>query len=167
MEDIISQIMDEKLDCVLVDYKLSSKRNVSYNGVELASQILEALYDFPIFILTSYEDELFNQEIFDAYQIFDIERYLNDKDETQELNYKIVEQILKHRKQIEIWEKRLKELLPKAGESEKIDSEIIELDSKIEKTIDGKSSLSRKKKEELTSKKIIELLEKINELIGE
>lgn len=102
---------------------------------------------FPIFILTSYEEELYQKEIFDAYKVFSFERYMNDDQERIEINVKIVEQCIKRKRQIEEWKTQLEELLPKQGESSEIDEKIMELDSNLEKSFDGEHAISKELKE--------------------
>ncbi|MCK8099324.1 hypothetical protein MTN95_08015 [Bacillus sp. 2CMS4F] len=165
LEGMIQQVIKERLDCVLVDYKLSSYKNVDYSGVEFAKALGEALFDFPIFIITSYEDDLFVNEIFNAYQVFDFARYLNEESERIEINYKIIEQILKTVKQRKKWEDEIKILLPLAGTSQEIDSKLLELDSNLERSINGNNSIPSKMKRDLDSNKLNELLNKIDAIL--
>lgn len=165
LQDMIKEVINLKIDCVLVDYKLSSYKNVNYTGIEFAKSLGQVLYEFPIFILTSYEDDLFSNEVFNAYQVFDLARYLKEPSERVELNYKIIEQILKWKKQKEQWEHELESLLPLAGTSEEIDSRLLELDSKLEKSINGDYALPEKIKRDLSTNKLNELLDKIDEIL--
>lgn len=161
IEEMVQQVIDQELDCVLVDYKLSSYKNVDYSGVGFAKALEESLYDFPTFILTSYEDDLFFNEIFNAYQVFDFKRYLEEESERIELNYKIIEQILKNTKQKQQWEEEIKELLPLAGKSQEIDSKLLDLDAKLEKSMNGINALPDKIKRDLDSNKLTKLLNKM------
>lgn len=165
IQDMINDVIEEKLDCVLVDYKLSSYEVVDFTGIEFAKGLEEALYDFPVFILTSYEDDLFTNEVYNAYQVFDFDRYLSETSERIELNFKIIEQILKNQKQKEHWQKEIMYILPQAGTCEKIDSRILDLDSKLEKSINGNSSIPIKVKKDLESSKLNELLDMIDKII--
>lgn len=166
INDMLNVIFEEDLDCVIVDYKLSSYEVVNYTGIEFAKSLEERVYDFPIFILTSYEDDLFYNEIYNAYQVFDFERYLNEPLERTELHFKIIEQILKFKKQRKQWEDEIKKLLPLAGKSEEIDSRLLELDSKLERSINGTNALPIKIKKDLDSNKLTELLDKIDLILG-
>ena len=56
MNDIAEYIIDEKIDALLIDYNLASYATVPYTGVQLARYIQERFMEFPLFILTSYED---------------------------------------------------------------------------------------------------------------
>lgn len=165
IEDVTKKIIELDLDCVLVDYKLSSYEAVDYTGVDLVKHLLEILYDFPVFILTSHEDDLFNKEVFNAYQVFDFARYIGEDNERIELNFKIIEQILKYRNQQDKWKKEIKKLIPVAGSSSEIDERIFELDSYLERSIDGRTRIPDKVKKELSNDKITQLLLKLDKLI--
>lgn len=165
LKDMVETIYASKLDALIIDYKLSSQQNISYTGIELVTAIQEKLFEFPIFILTSYQDDLFLQECFDVYQVFDFERYIQDQNERIEVNSKIVEQIRKYRNSILSWKKELLELIPQIGTNHKIDERIIELDTRIEKSIDGVSALSEKMKVDLDVNRIQTLIDKIDKLI--
>ena len=167
MEEIASVITEQGIDAVLIDYNLSSYATIPYTGVQLAKYIQEKFLDFPLFILTSYEDELYEQEIFDAYQIFDFERYLSEPLERVELHYKLIEQVAKYHKQIELWKDEIKELLPQKGKSVEVDTRILELDDKLERSIDGHSAIPSTVKHALQSNKLDELIEKIDLLLKE
>lgn len=166
LKDMVDEVITLELDCVLVDYKLASYEVVSYTGIEFAKLLEDTIYDFPIFVLTSYEDDLFKNEIFNAYQVFDFARYLGDKSERVELHFKIIEQILKTTKQREQWEREIKRLLPLAGTSEEIDSRLLELDTKIEKSINGTHALPEKIKRDLNENKLNELLSKMEQILN-
>ena len=103
--------------------------------------------------------------MFDSYLVFDFDRYISEDSERIELNSKLIEQIKKHRIEIQYWEKELIELLPRAGESSDIDGRILELDTMLEKSIDGRDSISIPIKRDFSARKIDELISKIDKLI--
>ena len=162
INEMLNDVIQHNLDCIIVDYKLSSYTVVNYTGIEFAQNLEDRVYDFPIFVLTSYEDDLFSNEIYNAYQVFDFERYLNEVSERTELHFKIIEQILKFQKQREKWQNELKLLLPLVGKTEEIDSRLLELDTKLERSINGTCAIPNKLKKDLDSNKVIELLDKID-----
>ena len=167
INQMVEKVVAEKPDALIIDFKLSSQENISYSGVSLAKAIDEKLRGFPIFILTSYEDDLYEKENFDAYQVFDFERYINDIEERLEINSKIVQQIKKYTTTLNQWKKELTDLLPHAGETANIDERILMLDSFIESSIDGTSALPQKLKQELSNTNHMQLLiDKIDEIIG-
>src|SRR5690625_3312622 len=42
---MIKEVIDIHLDCILIDYKLSSYQNVDYSGIDLAKALEDALYE--------------------------------------------------------------------------------------------------------------------------
>ena len=167
MDGIIEYIFDNKIDALLIDYNLTSYEVVTYTGVQLARYIQGKIMDFPLFILTSYEDELYEQEVFDVYQIFDFARYLSEPQERNELHYKLFQQVIQYHKQLELWREELERLLPEKGKSAMIDNRILELDTKLEKSIDGHAAIPEEIKKKLCSNKLDELIRKIDLLLKE
>ena len=166
IDAMVEKIVAERPDALIIDFKLSSQQNIAYSGVALAKKIDERLRDFPVFILTSYQEDLYTKECFDAYQVFDFERYIEDTQERLEVNSKLVQQARKYVATIDAWKKELAELLPLAGSNVAIDERLLELDSLIENSVDGTSALPRKIKQDLGDTKRIQLLiEKIDKLI--
>lgn len=165
MNEVLEQLVDKKIDVLVVDYKLASfETSVDYTGVKFAIRTNERFLDFPIFILTSFENELYKQESFNAYQVFDYERYLNEPAERIEVNRKIIEQHLKHKQQIEEYKNELNDLLLREGESKEIDARILELDDYLEKSLDGDSAIPKEIKKRLSDDKfdiMIDLLRKL------
>ena len=76
--DMVECIIEERLDAVIIDYKLSSQQSIAYSGVSLAKELHLRLLGFPIFVLTTYQDDLFDHELFDSYLVFDFDRYISD-----------------------------------------------------------------------------------------
>ena len=166
-DDMVRKVYEIKPDALIIDYKLSSQENIAYSGISLAEEIDEKLHGFPIFILTSFQDDVFSKECFDVYQVFDFERYIGDQKERLEINSKIVEQIRKYNRMILQWKNELAQLIPLKGTSVSVDDRIVELDTWIENSIDGTSALSPKMKRDLGSNHIQELIAKIDSIISE
>lgn len=164
-DDMVERIVESSVDAVIIDYKLSSQQSVSYSGVSLAKTLNMRLWNFPIFVLTTYQDDLFDHELFDSYLVFDFDRYIGDDRERIELNSKLIEQIKKYRIDMENCKSELESLLPKAGESASIDTRILELDSQLERSIYGNAAISLPIKKDFTAQKINELISKIDLLI--
>lgn len=152
IEDVLTTIETLNVDCLLVDYLLSESGPIGYTGVELISKFQSRYHDFPAFLLTGYEEDVYSKEFFDSYLIFDYQRYINEEKEQEELNKKIVAQVVKYRRQLLDWETRLQSLLKEAGTSASIDSQILELDEKLEKTLNGESRLPALVKKEIANK---------------
>ena len=165
VDDVIAEIIEKRVDCAIIDYRLSSYAPVGYTGVDLAKKLNAAKHGFPIFLLTAYQDDIYSKEIFDVYQIFNFDRYQNDDSERAELNQKIIEQILKYRKERTAWESELESLLSHNGESADIDARILELDSYIESSIDGRIAVTAELKKRLLDGNLDLLISKLDEII--
>ena len=164
-DEVVADIIEKKVDCAIIDYRLSSYASVGYTGVDLAKKLNSAKHGFPIFLLTAYQDDIYSKEIFDVYQIFNFDRYQNDEQERTELNRKIIEQILKYRKERISWEVELENLLSRTGESVDIDARILELDGYIEDSIDGRTAITSELKKKLVEGKLDLLIGKLEEII--
>ena len=164
-DDMVERVLEERVDAVIIDYKLSSQQSISYSGVSLAKALNLRLWGFPIFVLTTYQDDLFDHELFDSYLVFDFDRYIGDDQERIEFNSKLIEQIKKYRIEIENCKSELENLLPRTGESASIDTRILELDSQLERSIYGNAAISLPIKKDFTAEKINELISKIDSLI--
>ena len=168
-DEIINEIIQNKFDAIIIDYDFSSFAKTTNNGVFAAKKIQEKFSEFPLFILTAYEERLFKNEVFDAYQIYNYDNYINNEAVAKEFHSHIIEQILKSKKQIELWEKELIELSESTEKDidVKISSRIIELNDKLEKALDGEYSLPTKIKEDLYSNKLDKLLKQADKLLEE
>lgn len=165
-DKIIEQIMELKIDVLLVDYQLSSYESaVDYTGVGVAKKTDRKYLEFPVFILTSFETELYKHEIFDVTKVFDFGRYMEEEGEQTELNKKIFEQYLMRKKNIEEKKRELYDLLPREGESQEIDDRIIELDTFIEKSLDGEAAINERTKKRLLSGQSDEILELLRKIV--
>lgn len=164
-EQIVEEIITNNFDGIIIDYDFTSFAKTPNNGVKIANQINKKISEYPLFILTAYEKQLFDNEIFDAYQIYNYDNYLNNVNATKEFHSRLIEQILKSRKQKHQWEVELKTLLKSAGTSLEVDSRILELDNKLEKSLDKECALDPKLKEDLSSSKLVELIEKIDKVL--
>lgn len=167
LDEMFHNIMEEQLDCILIDYKLSSLSRARYNGVELAQRIDTVRKNFPILILTSYEDDLFSKELFDVFQVFNVDRFINDPKESEEINSKIIEQYEMNKLLMENWRRELLILLKKDDRNSTDDSRMLELDSLIENSLDSEHALNIKQKKDLSNSKLDLLIEKIDELLME
>lgn len=164
---MIEQIHSNNIDCVIVDYKLSSYSNVSYDGTELSKYIEEKIIDFPVFLLTSFEDDLYANSTFNSFQVFDFNRYYNEPSETIEFNYKMIQQIKNYHKQLEECKEELLNLIPEAGMNAEIDDRIFELNKKIKSSISHTNILSKRTEKIISSTKMDEFLEKVDQLLEE
>lgn len=75
INSILDKIKDQKLDLIIIDFRLNETGFVSFNGGDVSEAILNKWPHFPIMMLTSYENEAINQvdnvNIINGKDIFD------------------------------------------------------------------------------------------------
>lgn len=180
LDDMVDKIVSTEPDCVLVDYRLESQSTATYTGVELAEGLNSQIKQLPVFILTSYEEDLFRETSFNAYQVYDVARFFDDVDSTTssldnrltnpgmyELNRKIIHQAILYRREIDSLKKELDDLLNKTDRSVYDDDRILEIDCLLEGSVDAKHALPKKLKKEICSDNFLMLLDKVDCLIQE
>ena len=166
IEDTIVEIFDCGVDAVIADFRLSEEDpTVHYNGSDIVREVLNIRAEFPVFILTSFEDDAIDKG-------FDVNIVYEKKDiqENGKFFEKVILQIKKHKSKIENAELRLNELLVKKQKeplNNREEEELIELDSLIEKTLDKRNSIPADFKKITNTEKLRELINKTDELIRE
>ena len=168
VDDVIEEVINKEIDALIIDYQLSSYvSHVDYNGVGIAERADRKYLGFPAFILTSFEAELYKKEVYDAYKVFDFERYMQEKNERIELNKKIIEQFIKRRKEIDNKKEELNKLLKMEGTSQEIDDRIIELDDFLERSLDGDNAITKTEKKRMMDSRFEEMLVLLRKVVGE
>lgn len=69
IEELHEVILDEKLEALIIDYKLKPKYN--FLGTEIVSKLNKIMPDFTCFILTVYPDESIEEELVSSNAIYD------------------------------------------------------------------------------------------------
>ena len=168
MNAVIDDIIEKEIDVLLIDYQLSSyDSHVNYTGVGVANRADQKYLGFPVFVLTSFEADLYKKEIFDAYKVFDFERYMHDDKERIEINKKLIEQCIKRRRDIENKREELNRLLKMEGTNQEIDDRILELDEFLERSLDGDNAISKSEKKRLLDSRYEELLKLLRKVVEE
>ncbi|MFN8251187.1 MAG: hypothetical protein U0V75_04835 [Ferruginibacter sp.] len=162
-EVTVSNILESHVDAVIADFDLSEQNEtIHYTGADIVSLILEAREMFPVFILTSYEDDAVSQGedvniVYEKSEMANGEKFLE----------RVKTQIEKYYNKLDEAEKRLLNLIEK-GKTAKLDAqeekEIAELDSLIEKSLDKKIIIPDKIKNASEEDKLGDLLKKVDEL---
>ena len=62
LNEMMEEIEQHQPNAIVVDFQLNDKKtdvdyNVCYNGIELLKEIQAQKFDFPCFVLTSYDDD--------------------------------------------------------------------------------------------------------------
>ncbi len=154
-------------DCAVIDYQLGSGANVSFTGVDVLNETLKRHKNFPAFLLTSHQDDVFSKEIVDVCHVFAFDRYLESSKYTEEINRAILRQVCNHERERKDWEFRLLELKKKKRRTIEEDECMLELDTWIEQCSSHEANaMSKRVKRDLTKPKIDELISKIDALIS-
>lgn len=164
INETVSLIFENFVDAVVADFRLSEEDpTVHYNGSDLIKEVLNIRDDFPVFILTSFEDDAVDQG-FDVNIVYE----KVDVQETSKFFDKVILQIKKHKAKIESAELRILELTEKRKNTPLTNSEeqeLLELDSLIEKSLDRKSKMPTDLKASTNSERLEELLNKADKII--
>ncbi|AEE50516.1 hypothetical protein [Haliscomenobacter hydrossis] len=65
LDDITNQIKGKKLDCLVVDFELNETDVVQFNGDEIIDNLRKAYPFFPVFIITSKEEDYVLEQVED------------------------------------------------------------------------------------------------------
>ena len=142
LDDTISEIIDNKIHAVIIDFDLTKKSDINYSGADIVDALERIMPNFPIFVLTAYIDNA-EKNVYDVNKVYVKEEYLANSDI---LNDRIKRQISNFINEIEVKQKRLDELLKKQEENKlslKDEEELIELDEYIESSFVGISKIPR------------------------
>ena len=108
--DIVKQIEEAELDCLLVDYELNEADIVQFNGNEIIEKIKEQYPYFPVFIITGKEEKDVLEQVEDG-DIVRLKDELNDKRSI--LIQRIKLKIESYHRQIQEAEETVKKLVEK------------------------------------------------------
>lgn len=169
ISSVIETIRDQKVDCVIIDYKLVFVQETN-RGADLINEIRDIVSEFPCIILTGRAEECIQEFKVDPDKIYVKRDFLAiSTPKSDEMVKKILMNIdiVKQRKavlQAEI--NTLKEQLREFdGDSNKIIEEIISLESKLAKyCVVGQTEID-KFYDSTALEKIVDLLDQANELL--
>lgn len=171
-DDTCTEILESHVDAVITDFEFSEQMNdIKYDGTDLVNLVLSKREGFPVFILTSFEDEAMRKGD-DVNIIYEKgEKYTTDESGNITRNETLLEriklQIEKYKRKLEIDETRILELLEES-KKRKLDAfekqELAELDSKIEKALDKESQIPNILRDDKEAQDLLELLKKVDEL---
>jgi len=163
IERTVYIIFEQKVDAIIADFELSEQNvSIHYNGAELVRFILEEREQFPVFILTSYEEDAVSKG--DDVNIVYEKNIMNDG---ETFLIKVKSQIEKYIHKLETAENRIFELTEKS-KTATLDAfeeeELFKLDALIEKAYDKKSKIPENLRRANNSEELIELLKKVDNL---
>jgi len=163
IEDTCNEILESNVDAIISDFDFAEQlTTVHYDGTDLVSLFLKKREGFPVFILTSYEEDAISKGE-DVNIIYE----KKEMDEGEMFLERVKAQIEKYRHKLEKDEARLLELIAKS-KKRRLDAieieELAELDSKIEKSLDIESRITNLLRDDKEASELSELLKKVDEL---
>lgn len=164
INDTIVAMLDIHPDAIVADFDLSDENpEVHYTGDDLINKFLSFRNHFPVFILTSYENDAIS-----AGEDVNLVYEKKEMTSTDSLFLtRIQEQINKYRNRIEVSERRILELNKKKDLDAKEEEELSELDTFIESTLDKNATAPELLKSSAERNKLTQLVEKVDEFIKE
>lgn len=163
IEETCTDILDSHVDAIISDFDFAEQLStIHYDGTDLVSLFLKKRESFPVFILTSYEDDAISKGE-DVNIIYE----KKEMDEGETFLQRVKAQIEKYKYKLELEENRLLELIAES-KKRKLDAsereELAELDSKIEKALDKESRIPNILRDDKEASDLSELLKKVDEL---
>lgn len=163
IEKTCNEILESHVDAIISDFDFAEQLStVHYDGTDLVSLFLKKREGFPVFILTSYEDDAISKGE-DVNIIYE----KKEMDEGEMFLQRVKAQIEKYKHKAEIEETRLLELISES-KKRKLDAfemqELAELDSRIEKALDKESQIPNILRDDKEASELSELLKKVDEL---
>lgn len=126
LAELLDKVNADELDALAIDYQLSGKGSIQYNGNEVVEYFAKNKKYFPIFIVTSYLDNAID-DIYDVYIV-------NDKEKVENKDYR--ENLIdKVKKSIESYRRRIIDIEDKANCLEKKQRSMEGLSPKEEKEL--------------------------------
>ncbi|CAN5353472.1 hypothetical protein BH09BAC5_BH09BAC5_26940 [soil metagenome] len=163
IEETCNAILESHVDAIISDFDFSEQLStIHYDGTDLVSLFLKKREDFPVFILTSYEDDAISKGE-DVNIIYE----KKEMDEGEKFLERVKAQIEKYKHKLETEENRLLELISES-KKRKLNAteieELSELDSKIEKALDKESRIPNILRADKEASDLAELLKKVDAL---
>lgn len=173
VNEMMEEIEQHQPNAIVVDFQLNDKKtdidyNVCYNGVELLKEIQAQKFDYPCFVLTSYDDDAVADS--DDVNFVYIKKNLHFSSDNGKVSFaqRVKSQIDKFLARVENAKAELSVLLEKrkSGEANvKDEGRIIELDSFLEKTLDATGAIPDEMKHLSNMERLNSLIDKVDQLI--
>ncbi|MBK2258020.1 hypothetical protein [Francisella philomiragia] len=167
LNDFVSTIINENYDAIITDHNLKSSNSaIQYDGLMLVEAILEVRYNFPCFILTSYEDDAIRDgKDVNIVYIKDIMVPEEEKNHQVKFIDRVKNQIEHHRKKIKDIEDEIKVLVARKDLNADEEIRLLELDSTLEKMTNQPSSIPSKFKSKTNLEALHKLIDNTDQLL--
>lgn len=164
LDALIDEAFSRHPDAIVVDFRLTDRiAGIGYDGYDILQSVLERKDKFPIFILTSQQSDAFS-EVDDVNFVYEKSQLHGDGTFAE----RVIQQISKYRKQLLDKESRILELIEKSRNGTALsnaeETELIELDSFIERSLSKKDSLPDNLKIISNERLLIDILGRVEAL---
>lgn len=161
-------------DAIITDFQLNEIKEdiqytVKYNGIELLKAVRKRRAYFPCFVMTSFDDEAVN--VSDDVNLVYGKSQLWTTHENEKVSFaaRVIQQIDKYRARVKNAELELSSLLAKR-KTEDVnvydEDRIIELDTFLERALDGQDSVPKELKKFTNLDRLNKLIGKVDELLS-
>ncbi|WP_296385364.1 hypothetical protein [Winogradskyella sp.] len=164
INETVKEILASSVDAIVSDFKLSEEApTVHYNGSDIIKAILDIREDFPVFILTSFEQDAEDKgsDVNIVYEKVDVQ-------ESSKFFDKVILQIKKHKAKIESAEIRILDLKKKQEEDSLTmseEQELLDLDSLVSKSLDKRGYIKEDIRISSNTDRLQELIKKADDII--
>lgn len=176
LDELVTVLIESHVQAVVVDHDLiefDKTESINYKGNDLVDKINELMQDFPVFVLTAYDEDAIDSN--DDARIVHEKKLMSaskEQAEIYELGVKfkrlISKQIEKYIRKLEDSERELLDLIEISKTralTEPEEKELIYLDNFIEKSLNKKSAVPEDLKRFTNSERLEKILEKVDELL--
>ncbi|MCD4746959.1 MAG: hypothetical protein K8R58_11745 [Bacteroidales bacterium] len=176
LDELVAVILESHVQAVVIDHNLieyDKTESINYLGNDVVDKINEVLLDFPVFVLTSYDEDAIDRND-DARIVYEKKLMYASKEQTElfEMGLKfkrlISKQVEKYQRKIEDNEKELLKLINISKEralTEPEEKELMRLDNFIEMSLNKKGIVPEYLKQSTHSERLERLLEKVDNLL--
>ena len=123
-QEIRQDIVDNKVQCILVDYKLDTLKEV-LEGIEIVEYLHEEVPEFPVVILTNVPDRGKENDGADPDKVYPKQTFMiPDNQNTKDMVYHIVRNMERYSKRRSELELRQRQLLDQVAEDADVEDEV-------------------------------------------
>ncbi|WP_437371252.1 hypothetical protein [Maribacter litoralis] len=165
INETVEEILASSVDAIVSDFKLSEEApQIHYNGSDIINAVLRIRDNFPVFILTSFEQDAEDKgsDVNIVYEKVDVQ-------ESSKFFDKVVHQIKKHKSKIESAELRILELKKRQKDNPLTmseEQELIDLDSLVSNSLDKRGFIQNDIKVSSNTDRLQALINKADDIIN-
>lgn len=173
LEEMLALIQEQAPDALVSDYRLNEHiaslgYAVPYNGIELIASFLQVRTGYPCFVITSFPNDAASSS--EDVNVVYVKNVLHEKDNA-DLNFleRIRIQINHYRVRVQQAENRIQELLElkkRAELSAPEEEELIDLDSFLDSSVDGRQSIPDDLRKLSNESRLLSIMTKVDELLA-